>query len=641
MSADETDVPNLGASPPLAASDADWLKQHFPPGMTGSCAWDIATNAPSWSDEFLALYGLTKNEIAPDPNAWLDVVHPDDRASLADEVKRTAQGGDDFERTFRIRQIGAGSRWMHAHCRLERDGQGTLQRLIIDNTDVTSLKQAEHALQACARRLCEQRIATPAGPFVVDLEGGRLHLSPSLTALLGEEHRLISLAQLRTRVHAGDAEAALALFAGFRKDNGNLAVEGRMRRANGVQRWLAVSCQTVLASSHAGISDEAVFVGMATDITEQKRVDLTLAAHDASYMAILETCPDAIILIDRRGVMQSFNAVAVRLFGYRPDEAIGRSVSMLMTAEHAGVHNGYIARYLSTRQARVIGSSREVEARHKDGTVFPAEIFIGEIHDGGDYAFVGFLRDLRDRHQAEANLRGAQLDLFYAGRISAAGEIAAAIAHELNQPLAAATNYLNAARRFTGLGDRAAEARAALEAAAGEQMRTGQILQRLRKFLSKEDSDRRREPLSELLREAISLATAGSDSEKRMVTISVASDVVEVVVDRIQIQQVIFNLVRNGLEAMRMLPPEHAGQVTIRAERAGAEAVQVSIEDNGPGIDPAILPRLFDAFTSTKSGGMGVGLRICKTIIEHHRGQLFAQNMASGGARFVFTLPTI
>jgi two-component system, LuxR family, sensor kinase FixL len=483
--------------------------------------------------------------------------------------------------------------------------------------------------------------AALVGAYVADLASGQVWLSPSLAQCLAFDRASISVAELRTRFEPQDAETFQAALARAHAgaDAGRSVAEGRIRGTDGAARWLCLCGQTLFRKRPDGKMAPIHQVGAVADITEQWNFEKELAEREAAQRSIFDTGPDAIIVIDDRAVIRAFNAVAQRKFGYSAEEAIGRNVSMLMTGEHAGGHNGYVQRYLATGHAAIIGSSREVEARRKDGTVFPAELYIGQTHSGERRSFVGFLRDLSDRHQAEAKLRAAQADLFHAGRMSAMGEIAAAIAHELNQPLSAATNFLNAARRFLERGDCDEQARQALSSAASEQVRAGQILQRLRRFLTKEDDERRREPLAELLKEAVQLAMVAVGSAKPLVNWDLAPDLGDALVDRIQIQQVVVNLVRNAQEAMRAQEPDRAPTIWIRALRISPELFQVTIEDNGPGLDPGILARLFDPFATTKGSGMGIGLRICKTIIENHRGRLVGENSPAGGARFVFTLP--
>jgi two-component system sensor kinase FixL len=618
-----------------------WLEQVFAPQATGTFHWDVVADQHSWTEEFQALYGLSDGAPAPRPDIWLEAIHPDDRADLTADIARAAEDGEAFERTFRLVSADGSIRWMRAHCRLERDEAGALRRLVIDNADITALKAAEQAIHDCRHPLQQMHAAALVGAYVADLASGQVWLSPSLAQCLAFDRASISVAELRTRFEPQDAETFQAALARAHAgtDAGRVAAEGRIRGFDGAARWLCLCGQTLFRRRCDGKTAPIHQVGAVADITEQRNIEEELAEREAAQRSILDTGPDAIIVIDDRAVIRAFNAVAQRKFGYSAEEAIGRNVSMLMTGEHAGGHNGYVQRYVATGHAAIIGSSREVEARRKDGTVFPAELYIGQTHSGERRSFVGFLRDLSDRHQAEAKLRAAQTDLFHAGRMSAMGEIAAAIAHELNQPLSAATNFLNAARRFLERGDCDEQARQALSSAASEQVRAGQILQRLRRFLTKEDDERRREPLADLLKEAVQLATVAAGSVMPAVNWDLAPDLGDALVDRIQIQQVVVNLVRNAQEATRAQAQDRAPTIWIRALRISPELVQVAIEDNGPGIDPEILARLFDPFASTKGSGMGIGLRICKTIIENHRGRLVGENSPAGGARFVFTLP--
>ncbi|MCW5772984.1 MAG: PAS domain S-box protein [Rhodospirillaceae bacterium] len=383
--------------------------------------------------------------------------------------------------------------------------------------------------------------------------------------------------------------------------------------------------------------DDHAFVGIIRDISERKRAEADLTEREARLRTILDTAPDAVVVIDERGIIESFSAAATRLFGYAPEEAIGRNVHILMPSPYREEHDSYLERYLATGERRIIGIGRIVVGRRKDGSTFPMELSIGELKLQNRRLFTGFVRDITERQTAEHRLHELQAQLLHVSRVSEMGTMASAFAHELNQPLGAAMNYLGAVRRLLERSDdpRAGRIREGAERAAGEIGRASQIIQRLRQFIQKGRTERSRERIGKLIEEATALALVGTAHHGIKIQLLIPANLPEVVVDRVQIQQVVTNLIRNSVEAMVASPRREI------AIGAGAEynVMEVSITDSGPGLPAAVEQELFKPFVTTKSTGMGVGLSICHAIIQRHGGTIRAETNPAGGAIFRFTLP--
>lgn len=362
-----------------------------------------------------------------------------------------------------------------------------------------------------------------------------------------------------------------------------------------------------------------------------------LRAREAHVNSILQTVPDAMIVISERGVIQSFSSAAERLFGYAAQEVIGSNVKKLMPNPYRDQHDGYLDRYLDTGEKRIIGIGRVVVAERKDGSTFPIELAVGEMNSAGRRFFTGFIRDLSERQQTEARLQELQSELIHISRLSAMGEMASALAHELNQPLSAIANYMMGSRRLLEgqTDDTARMVRDAMDKAAEQSLRAGQIIRRLRDFVARGESDRRVESLKKLVEEAGALALVGAKEHGVRVNFRLDPLIDRVIVDRVQIQQVILNLIRNAIEAMEGLPRR---ELVISTEPVDDHMVAVSIADTGTGLAPEILPKLFEPFISTKANGMGVGLSISRTIIEAHGGTITARPNDGGGTVFRFTL---
>jgi len=363
-------------------------------------------------------------------------------------------------------------------------------------------------------------------------------------------------------------------------------------------------------------------------------------AREAHVQSILDTIPEAMIVIDERGFVQSFSSTAERLFGYGRAEMTGRNVNILMPSPHREEHDGYIGRYLRTGERRIIGIGRVVVGQRKDGSTFPMELAVGEMKSGDARFFTGFIRDLTERQQTEARLHELQAELVHVSRLTAMGEMASALAHELNQPLSAIANYMKGSQRLleASTDQRAGQVRDAMDKAAEQAMRAGQIIRRLRDFVARGESERRVEDVKKLVEEASALALVGAKDRGVRVRFDLAPDANFVLADKVQIQQVLLNLIRNAIEAMDGC--ERRDLVVATAALPG-NMIEISVADTGSGIAPEIGAQLFQPFVTSKPQGMGVGLSISRTIVEAHGGAIAPRANAGGGTVFSFTLPAV
>ena len=365
---------------------------------------------------------------------------------------------------------------------------------------------------------------------------------------------------------------------------------------------------------------------------------LAAFAREAHLNSILDTIPDAMIVIDDRGLIQSFSAAAERLFGYSAAEMRGKNVSILMPTPYREAHDSYMQRYMITGERRIIGIGRVVVGERKNGSTFPMELAVGEMISGRDRYFTGFVRDLTERQETDARLQELQSELVHISRLSAMGEMASTLAHELNQPLTAIANYMKGSSRIVSeiQSDRAPMLKTALDKSAEQAIRAGQIIRRLRDFVARGESDRSIDSLSKIIEEASALALVGAKESGIHVRMRFDPDGDYALVDRIQIQQVLLNLIRNSIDAMRQSTRK---ELTITKHGPADGMVEVSVSDSGPGIDPEVRAQLFQPFVTTKSDGMGVGLSISRTIIDSHGGKLWVDDNPEGGAIFRFSLP--
>jgi two-component system, LuxR family, sensor kinase FixL len=375
------------------------------------------------------------------------------------------------------------------------------------------------------------------------------------------------------------------------------------------------------------------------DVTHAHTAKEKLRESESHLQSILDTVPDAMVVVDEDAIIQSFSGAAETLFGWTSAEAIGQDIRILMPLADPQAQDSYLEQYVSPGERRMTGHSRIVTARRKDGSQFPVELFVGEVRSGSRRLFTGFVRDLTERQAAQARLQVLQSELAHVSRLSAMGEMAASLAHELNQPLAAIANYLKGGRRLLEAENRDSRARPPIEKAAIQALRAGEIIRRLRNFIASGESDRSQTSLSGLLEEAIALGLVGARERGIATHIELSPAVDAVVVDRVQVQQVVLNLLRNAMDAMK---DSARRELRLTTSAADDDMAMVSVADTGPGISPQIADRLFQPFVSTKGRqGMGVGLSISRGIIEAHGGRLWAEPNPSGGTVFRFTLPRV
>ncbi len=369
-------------------------------------------------------------------------------------------------------------------------------------------------------------------------------------------------------------------------------------------------------------------------------IEVALQAAEARLRSIMQTVPDAMIIIDERGRIESLSTTAERLFGYSMSEVTGKNISMFMPSPHREHHDTYLERYLATGERHIIGIGRIVNGQRKDGTTFPMHLTIGELRSADKHYFTGFIRDLTDQQLTESRLKELQSEVTHMSRFTALGEMASTLAHEINQPLTAISNYLRGCNRLLERIDDPAVPmlRDAIGKAADQALRAGDIIRRLREFVARGDSERRVESLPKLIEDAGTLALIGAKENGVNVAFRLDPAVDLVIADRIQIQQVLVNLIRNAIEVMA--EAKGPRELDIETLAVSDEIVQISIADTGGGLAPEVARHLFQPFVTTKQKGMGLGLSICRTIVEAHGGRIWVDARPKGGTIFRFTLRT-
>lgn len=517
--------------------------------------------------------------------------------------------------------------WVAA--RLARARQRVEQALSEASAAELSLRQAMGRLAESEQRY-RQVVELNPEPMFVNLDGRIVFANQAMVELMraGSADRLIGRSPLEL-VHQDDRGLVEQRIA-------------RIRELGEVQplveqRWLRLDRTVLEAEVAAGPvpweGRTGILVAM-RDITERKRAEAALRSREAHLESILSTVPDAMIVIDDHGLIQSFSSTAERLFGFAPGEVLGRNVKILMPPPYREQHDGYIRRYLATGERRIIGVGRIVVGLRKDGSTFPMELSVGEASHDGRRVFTGFIRDLTERQERERRFHEVQSELIHLARLSEMGQMVSALAHEVNQPLAAIANYAEAAQTRLTSND-LAKAGEWMNKVKEQALRAGDIIARLRAFTKKGEIERRRENLSKLIEEASALALVGMKKSGIKIQLQLDDHGDQAFVDKVQVQQVLVNLIRNAAEAMVQSPTP---ELTVTTRRV-SDQIEVSVTDRGSGVPKEIRDKLFQPFVTTKPSGVGIGLSISRAIVEAHDGRLWAENNPGGGTIFRFTVP--
>lgn len=478
----------------------------------------------------------------------------------------------------------------------------------------------------------------PDGVIIIDDRGRIQSFNPACEVLFGWKAAEVIGRNVNLLMPAPYQAGHDAYLARYRA-TGERRIIGIGREVTGLRRD-GTTFPMELSVGEAQQDGPPVFIGIIRDVSGRRAAEQVLRNREARLASIIETIPDALIVIDGQGLIRSFSPAAQRLFGYTEAEVLDRNVSLLMPSPFREQHDQYIARYLATGEKRIIGTGRIVSGLRRDGSVFPMELAVGAVDLEGERLFTGFIHDLTERQATERRLQQLQSELLHVSRVSVMGQLASALAHELNQPLTAVVNYIKASMRLIERpdGGEMGLVREAMEKASQQALRAGQIIRRMRDFIAKGSTDRRVESLDGIIEEAAALALVGAKETGVRVELNLHPDELWATIDKIQIQQVLLNLIRNAVEAMADRP-ERVLSIATAPDEEGF--VEICVADTGHGLDEAAMVTLFQPFVTGKQRGMGLGLSISRSIIEAHGGRLWPERNQRGGATFHFTLPRV
>lgn len=357
------------------------------------------------------------------------------------------------------------------------------------------------------------------------------------------------------------------------------------------------------------------------------------------FDAFMAAAVDAIVVIEENSEIVAFSRSAEKMFGYSAADVLGKPVSMLMPEPYRSAHPKYVEQYTRTGEPHIIGIGREVEAVRQDGSVFPVWLSVGESKASSGARFVGIIRDLTERHAAEFERHALETRLEHISRLSLLGEMAAGIAHEINQPLTAIANYSDAAHRFLERGDADPESlRSACEGIAEQVQRAGDVITNLRNFVRTRKIEKRRLDPKKLVDGIMVLINADAAHEGVVVVTDFADSLPDVSGNAVQLQQVLLNLTRNAVDAMRTGMGRRK-ELTIATGTSAPDRVEIRVSDRGPGVAASLEDAIFHPFFTTKQEGLGVGLAISRSIVDAHGGELRYEPRDGGGSTFIVSLP--
>jgi PAS domain S-box-containing protein len=572
---------------------------------------------------------------------WHATIHPDDLPKFIQGWSVATAAGKPFETEARVRRADGEYQWFVIRKALavsrDRVGEPSLRALIACE-DIHERKQAQERLQQSEQRWQTAFENSAIGIMMRDRADRFFAANRAFRNMLGyTESELYQLCQLDV-TYEEDRELNLELvgelWEGKRQ---HFQIEKRYRQKDGTLVWVRNNVTLV-----PGMGGVAPFLfTIVEDITERKKEESERRYIEQRYRVMVETASDAVVCIDESSAILLANPATTKVFGYDPAELIGKPLTMLMPEYLRKLHEDGFRRYAATGQRHINWQGTELTGLRKNGQEFPVEVSFGELTADGHRIFTGFVRDISERKQAEelrASLHATQLELAQVSRLTTMGELAASIAHEVNQPLTAVTNNANACLRLLARRNLDPEVlRRALEEIVADGTRASAVIARIRAFIKKTPAERKELDINDVIQEVLALARRELSENRVLLELQLTTTLPLVLVDRVQLQQVLLNLIMNGIEAMTPVT-DRRRMLWVQSEVVEAGDVLVAVRDSGTGVGSE-SDRVFTPFFTTKANGMGMGLAISRSLIEGHGGRLWSSPNSPHGAIFSFTLP--
>jgi PAS domain S-box-containing protein len=605
---------------------------------TGSFGWRPAIGEITWSDETFRIFQYDRT-ITPTVELVLQRVHPEDAARVKQTIEHASLDGKDFEHEYRLLMPDGAVKHVHVVAHAERDESGEVE-FVGAIMDTTESKRAEKKLLRSEESLLEAQKLSHTGSWRVDVASGAVTVSPEIYRIhdIKPDDDPSTTQFFFTKFHPEDRKRVVELFERAQIEKTEFEVDYRIVLPNGTIRHLHTIGRPNLNDS----GELAEFVGTAIDVTAAKQAEEALRRSEA-YLAEAQRFSQTGSFAATPGLGETryWSEECFRVLGFDP---------------HGGLPpvERFLQRIHPDDQARTM-EQLEIAAREKTGFEFDYRI----VHPGGEsrdihtvghpvfspsgdlVEFVGTVIDVTERKRAEEErerLRQTQADLVRVNRVTTIGELTASLAHEVNQPIAAAVTSANSCIRWLAADvPNLEKARASAARIVKDGTRAAEIISRIRMLFQRGTLERELADINEIIEEMIVLLRGEATQYAISVQTELAADLPPVMGDRVQLQQVMMNLMTNSFDAMKAV--DGTRELAIRSQRAENDQLLVSVSDTGVGLPPGHADQIFSAFFTTKPHGTGMGLRICRSIIESHGGRLWAANNSPRGASFYLTLP--
>jgi PAS domain S-box-containing protein len=594
----------------------------------GLWVWNIGDDELWVTEKWRRLFGFAESEPV-NFGQLLQVVHPEDRERMKQTVQDMLEhGGGEHESEYRITRPDGSTCWIAGYGGVELDEHGKPAFARGVSRDITKRKIAEEELRESEARF---RTVADAAPVMIWMSGTHKLCNFFNKGWLDFTGRTMEQ-ELGNGwvegVHADDLEHCLEVYGTSFNAWQAFTMEYRLRRNDGEYRW-------VLDTGTPRFADDGAFlgyIGSCIDITELKRAE-------EKFRVVLDGAPNAMIMVDSAGVISFANAPAAIVFGYSHSELIGRNIETLIPERFRDRHPGYRKGFFSQPSSRAMGAGRDLFGCRKDGSEFPVEVGLNPMRTAQGVFVLASVIDITARKQAELEHQRQNMELARVGRVAVMGELAASLAHEVNNPIGAIVANASAGQRLIAAGKIGTEELNELLAdIVADGRRAGDIVQGIRNMVRKGEARRSLIQIDDIIRELLRIVHADAIGREVKVTAEVDSDAGQVLGNPVQLLQVLLNLTINAFEAMTALP-SNARRLVIRAGRNRNEDVLVCVRDTGPGFPSGMVEELFEPFFSTKAEGTGMGLAIARSIVEAHGGTLSGENCDDGGACFTVRLP--
>jgi PAS domain S-box-containing protein len=562
-------------------------------------------------------------------NGWSEGVHAEDLQRCLETYTSSFNARQSFTMEYRLRRADGEYRWILDRGVPRYLPGGEFAGYIGSAIDITERRSAESALRESEQNMGLAADAAALAMWMWDIRRDDMWTTDKGRTLFGfAKSDKISFENFLTAVHPQDRQTVRDAVT--KALNGVGEYDGEFRIVQGGQtRWIAARGRVEFDGGQP-----ARMRGVSLDITLRKQAE-------ERFRQVVEAAPHAMIMVNTEGNIELINAEVERVFGYSRQELVGHPVEMLVPHRFHYEHPKYRSGYLADPKVRAMGAGRELFGRRKDGSEVPIEIGLSPLHTSAGLFVLASIVDITERRQTELESARHRNELAHLSRVTLLGELSGSVAHELNQPLTAILSNAQAAQLLLPLGAAdPGELQEILCEIVQESKRAGEVIRGLRVLLKKGESNHVPLDMNEVVDSALKLMRSDLINQHVAMDVELASDLPLVYGDEVQLQQVLLNLVANSCDAMAEVEAIER-RLLVCTELVGGREVRVSVTDQGCGIPPEKIERVFESFFTTKEVGMGLGLAVCRSIISAHGGELSATNNPERGATFQFTLPAI